>query len=239
MKQVELLALGGLALLLLGGKRKVHGVVIPLDDELVQIRPPGFKPKAPPAASLEDELAAQDEGAPLKERAPYVPPPATRSDTASPPAMTDELFASVAADASLPPSTAANVPPTQKEATSPLPSPARTAPAAPVGTTEGPTDNVSPVLQPRPQGPQIPVGYDPAKARAGASAIASHLAKKGPANYSHEQLKIWQRQAALTPDGVYGGSSRGALIAFGVTNPPRPFFKPVATIPYVPPEQRT
>jgi hypothetical protein len=65
------------------------------------------------------------------------------------------------------------------------------------------------------------------------------LAKKGPAGYSHEQLKIWQRQAALTPDGVYGGSTRGALIAFGVKDPPRPFFKPVATIPYVPPEQRT
>jgi peptidoglycan hydrolase-like protein with peptidoglycan-binding domain len=239
MKQGELLALGGLALLLLGGKRKVvHGTVTPLDDELVQIRPPGFKPKTPPA-SLEDELAAQDEGAPLEERAPYVPPPATRSDTASPPAMTDELFASVAADASLPPSTAANVPPTQKEATSPLPSPARTAPAAPVGTTEGPTDNVSPLLQPSPRGPQIPAGYDPAKAKAGAAAIASYLAKKGPAGYSREQLKTWQRHAALTPDGVYGGSTRGALIAYGVKNPPRPFFQPVATIPYVPPEQRT
>jgi hypothetical protein len=239
MKQVELLALGGLALLLLGGKRKVHGVVIPLDDELVQIRPPGYKPKAPPA-SLEDELAAQDEGAPLEERPAYVPPTSTRPDTATPPAMTDELFASVAADASLPPSTAANVPPTQKESTPFQPSPARpTAPAAPTGTTEGPTNNVSPVLQPRPQGPQIPAGYDPAKARAGAPAIASHLAKKGPAGYSHEQLKIWQRQAALTPDGVYGGSTRGALIAFGVKSPPRPFFQPVATIPYVPPEQRT
>jgi hypothetical protein len=238
MKPIELAALAGLAFVLLQ-KRSPRGIVIPLDDELVQIRPP--KKKAAPG-SLEDELAAQDEGSgPLEERTPYVPPPATRSDTASPPAMTDELFASVAADASLPPSTAANVPPTQKESTPFLPAPARpTAPAtAPTGTTEGPTDNVSPLLQPRPQGPQIPAGYDPAKARAGAAAIASHLAKKGPAGYSHEQLKIWQRQAALTPDGVYGGSTRGALIAFGVTNPPRPFFKPVATIPYVPPEQRT
>jgi hypothetical protein len=239
MKQGELLALGGLALLLLGGKKRPRGIVIPLDDELVQIRPPGYKPKAPPA-SLEDELAAQDEGPPLEERAPYVPAASTRPDTASPPAMTDELFASVAADASLPPSTAANVPPTQKEATSPLPSPARpTAPAAPTGTTEGPTSNVSPMLQPTPQGPQIPAGYDPAKARTGASAIASYLAKKGPAGYSREQLRTWQRHAALTPDGVYGGSTRGALIAFGVKNPPRPFFQPVATIPYVPPEQRT
>jgi hypothetical protein len=109
---------------------------------------------------------------------------------------------------------------------------AKKSPAKPAGGVKA-----SPELEPNRGSP--PAGYDPQKARAQARAIAAHLAKKGPASYSHQLLKTWQRQAALNPDGLYGGSSRGALIYFGVKDPPRPFFKPVATLPYVPPEQRT
>lgn len=99
-----------------------------------------------------------------------------------------------------------------------------------------PSVKASPVLEPN-RG-SSPAGYDPVKARARARAIAAHLAKKGPSSYSHAELQTWQRQAGLTADGKYGGSSRGALIYFGVKDPPRPFFAPVATLPYVPPEQR-
>jgi hypothetical protein len=258
MNSTTLIAIGALAFLMMGGKKKprvVHGTVTPIDDELMEIRP-GKPPTRP--ASLEDELAEQD-----------APPPASSStSTSSPPAAsvaprpaatvpgntTDELFAASAAQAAQMPPAAVQVAPTQKEATPfrpppPLPTVPAAAPARPMGPmvdvevpinrVNATTNNVSPVLQPKSQGPQIPAGYDPAKAKAGASAIASHLAKKGPSGYSHPQLAIWQKQAALAPDGIYGGSTRGALIAFGVKDPPRPFFKPVATIPYVPPEQRT
>jgi hypothetical protein len=94
----------------------------------------------------------------------------------------------------------------------------------------------SPELEPN-RG-SLPTGYNPTSARSRAQAMAAHLAKKGPANYSHPELRSWQTQAGLHADGLYGGSSRGALIYFGVKDPPRPFFKPVATLPYVPPEQR-
>lgn len=261
MNSTTLIALGALAFLMMGGKKKprvVHGTVTPIDDELMEIRP-GKPPQRP--ASLEDELAEQDAPPPPAASSPAATstssPAAPRPAATLPGNTTDELYAATAAQAALMPPAAVQVAPTQKEATPfrpppPLPTvPAATpaaAPARPMGPmvdVEVPinrvnaTPNVSPVLQPKSQGPQIPAGYDPAKAKAGASAIASHLAKKGPAGYSHPQLAVWQKQAALAPDGIYGGSTRGALIAYGVTNPPRPFFKPVATIPYVPPEQRT
>jgi len=95
----------------------------------------------------------------------------------------------------------------------------------------------SPVLETN-RGAPTPPGYDPAKAKSRARALAAHLAKKGPAGYSRSEVKSWQQQAGLTPDGLYGGSSRGALIHFGVADPPRAFFAPIATLPYVPPEQR-
>jgi hypothetical protein len=254
MNSTTLIALGGLALLMMGGKKKtkpreVHGTVTPLDDELMQVVP-GKAPFRP--ASLEDELAEQDAPPPAPSS-----PPAARPATTAPGDNSAELYAATAAQAAQMPPAAVQVAPTQKEATPfrpppPLPTvPAATpaAPARPMGPmvdvevpinrVNATTNNVSPVLQPKSQGPQIPAGYDPAKAKAGASAIASHLAKKGPAGYSHPQLAVWQKQAALAPDGIYGGSTRGALIAYGVKDPPRPFFKPVATIPYVPPEQRT
>lgn len=260
MNSTTLIALGALAFLMMGGKKKprvVHGTVTPLDDEMMQIRP-GKPPMRP--ASLEDELAEQDAPPPAapsssSTSASAAPSSSSTSSSAAPYRnATDELFAATAAQAAQMPPAAVQVAPTQKEATPfrpppPLPAAPAPAPARPMGPmvdvevpinrVNATTNNVSPVLQPKSQGPQIPAGYDPAKAKAGASAIASHLAKKGPAGYSHPQLAIWQKQAALAPDGIYGGSTRGALIAYGVANPPRPFFKPVATIPYVPPEQRT
>jgi hypothetical protein len=105
-------------------------------------------------------------------------------------------------------------------------------PASPAGTVKA-----APVLESHNRG-STPAGYDPVKARSRARALAAYLAKKGPAGYSHDELKSWQLQAAITPDGKYGGSARGALIFYGVKDPPRPFFAPVATLPYIPPEKR-
>lgn len=123
--------------------------------------------------------------------------------------------------------------PTAKRGPTPLPSlvPAQTTPAQ-----GAPAVKASPELEPH-RG-SLPAGYDPAKARARARAIAAHLAKKGPASYSRVELRTWQTHAGLRADGLYGGSSRGALVYYGVSDPPRPFSAPVATLPYVPPEQR-
>lgn len=68
--------------------------------------------------------------------------------------------------------------------------------------------------------------------------MAAHLATKGPASYSRSQLAIWQRHAGEKADGLYGGTTRGALIYYGVKDPPRPFFKPTNTVTYKPPEKR-
>jgi hypothetical protein len=45
----------------------------------------------------------------------------------------------------------------------------------------------------------------------------------------------FQVQAGLTPDRIYGGRTRGALLYYGGTDAPEPFFKPTETIPYQPP----
>lgn len=84
------------------------------------------------------------------------------------------------------------------------------------------------------QTPSIPDGYDPTTARKGARSVANNLAR-GIANYSRPLLKQWQKQAGLKPDGIYGGATRGALLHYGAKDPPRPFFPPTNTIPYVPP----
>lgn len=91
----------------------------------------------------------------------------------------------------------------------------------------------SPELEPR-HG-RTPPGYAPDKARASAREIAALLAKKGPKAYDHHKLFVWQTWAGLRPDGEYGGSTRGALVFFGVPDPPRPFSAPYATLPYAPP----
>lgn len=82
---------------------------------------------------------------------------------------------------------------------------------------------------------QAPDGYDPDKARRTAPALAEHLRRKAR-DYDRRLAKAWQTAAALDADGIYGGATRGALIHYGVRNPPRALFKPTATIPYTPPE---
>lgn len=118
----------------------------------------------------------------------------------------------------------------KKRAAATQKAPPKTGPQRPPGTV-----SASPELEPH-HGPTLPAGYDPAKARARAPVIAAHLAARGPKAYSRSELKAWQRLAHVRADGEYGGSTRGALVFYGVPNPPRPFVPPVATLPYQPPE---
>jgi peptidoglycan hydrolase-like protein with peptidoglycan-binding domain len=91
---------------------------------------------------------------------------------------------------------------------------------------------------PRADTPTLPAGYDPARARAMARSVANHLANRKIAGYARELVREFQRACGITADGIYGGHTRGALIYFGASNPPRPFFVPTDTLPYVPPEMR-
>jgi hypothetical protein len=97
------------------------------------------------------------------------------------------------------------------------------------------TVSASPELEPH-HGPTLPPGYNPGMARAQAPAMAAHLARKGPRAYSRAKLEAWQRFAGLRVDGGYAGSTRGALVFYGVDDPPRPYGEPIATLPYHPPD---
>lgn len=112
----------------------------------------------------------------------------------------------------------------------PMSAPATSPPGGSLVSTSSPT-----APQPATSTPSIPDGYDPVAARKAARSTANHLSTRGRAGYSRPLLKQWQRQAGLTPDGIYGGATRGALLYYGVSDPPQAFFKPVATIPYAPP----
>jgi hypothetical protein len=84
------------------------------------------------------------------------------------------------------------------------------------------------------QGPKPPPGFDRATAARTAQKVAQHLSDKGRDHYDRRKispalptggvLAAWQRAAGITPDGVYGRGSYAALKAYGVKNPPKPFF---------------
>ncbi len=125
----------------------------------------------------------------------------------------------------------------------PAPKPAkrtkRTKPhkAAPLPSkvTDDPKADAAPYELPPTPDRTLPDGYDPAKARKTAPALADHLKRK-VYDYDRRLVRAWQTAAALEPDGIYGGATRGALIHYGVASPPKALFKPTQTIPYTPPE---
>lgn len=77
-----------------------------------------------------------------------------------------------------------------------------------------------------------PKGFDPVTAKKLAPQVNTDLVNKGRDKYSHALLRSFQVAAGIAADGLYGGGARGALIFYGVKNPPAPFFKPTATAPY-------
>lgn len=56
-------------------------------------------------------------------------------------------------------------------------------------------------------------------------------------NYNRSVLRGFQEAAFLAADGIYGPASRGALIFFGVDNPPAALYDPrgIRTTTYIPP----
>lgn len=108
----------------------------------------------------------------------------------------------------------------------PIPPPvAAVAPPPDTAAPAAPQSSAKPFQQP-------PAGYDPAKARKMAKQVTANLDSKQRAGYSRPLLKEFQLAAGLEADGIYGGGSRGALIAYGIARPPQPFFKPTETAPY-------
>ena len=106
-------------------------------------------------------------------------------------------------------------PPTPQPAPAPTPQPAPATTPQPAPAT---TPQPAPVTTPTPQ------DFNPSEASRLASAIASNIRTKRY-SYNRRGLAVFQRAAGLTPDGLYGGKSAGALVFYGVSPPPRPLFK--------------
>lgn len=75
-------------------------------------------------------------------------------------------------------------------------------------------------------------GFAPVSALALAPSVAKDLQTAGRNKYNRALLKRFQGYAGIPADGIYGGGSRGALIFYGISNPPAPFFKPTTTATY-------
>lgn len=84
-----------------------------------------------------------------------------------------------------------------------------------------------------------PQGYDPILAKTLAAQVEADLRasiqKNKRYDYNRDLMKRFQIAAGLTPDGIYGGGTRGAMLYYGRTRAPSPLFKPTNTIPYTPP----
>lgn len=114
-------------------------------------------------------------------------------------------------------------------ATAPVPVPmSAVVPAAP--PAPGPAPPPAPPPPPDPsEGP--PAGFNVATARRLAKQVANNITNK-KYDYSRQLLRDFQRAAGLTADGIYGGTTHGALIALGVPRPPSALFKPTESVPY-------
>ncbi len=99
-----------------------------------------------------------------------------------------------------------------------------------------------PKPDPMPTPVDIPPGYDPGVARTLAGQIETHLRQriaehgnKARWHYDRNMMRRFQAAAGISPDGLYGGQSRGALIFYGAARAPGAFFDPKETILYVQP----
>lgn len=118
--------------------------------------------------------------------------------------------------------------PTRAEVATPAPSPVTYQPEAP---TVQPQSMAELRVTPVDDSSDLPDGFNPQVAKQTANAVAVNITTRGY-SYSRDGLRAWQRAAGLTPDGVYGGGTRGALLFYGVPNPPRPLFAPTTTAGY-------
>ncbi|UJR87307.1 MULTISPECIES: peptidoglycan-binding domain-containing protein [Sandaracinus] len=167
----------------------------------------------------------------------------------SPPPPGSAAPASSSMSADLPPaSPATDVSPSRSTTASPAPpaSPAA-APAPPAAEPPRRTDHRAPApsstsepsrpdAEARRQNVNAPggAGVDLALARRLAPQMGAEIARQGFV-YSRQKLQRFQRAAGLQADGLYGGTTRGALVYFGVRNAPAPLFAPRETVSYQPP----
>lgn len=116
-------------------------------------------------------------------------------------------------------------------ASAPVPVPIPTpGPPAPSPSELGP--ELAPAPPPPPDGGDgPPAGFNVPTARRLAKQVANNITNK-KYDYSRQLLRDFQRAAGLTADGLYGGTTHGALIALGVPRPPSALFKPTASVPY-------
>jgi murein L,D-transpeptidase YcbB/YkuD len=111
-------------------------------------------------------------------------------------------------------------------------------PAATAAHPATPSPAPVPVHEPPPAPPGTSTSLDVTKAKALAAQVVANMRRLSKAqryDYDRNTLKAFQLAAGLKPDGVYGGTTRGALIYFGQANAPKPLFAPTNTIPYQPP----
>ena len=105
-------------------------------------------------------------------------------------------------------------------------------PATPAAAT--PAVPVTPAAQPVPAAPAPALpGLNLSLASQLAPVVESNLIVQ-KANYDHALLKKFQSAAGLTVDGLYGGSSAGALRYFLHRAPPKALFAPLTEKPYAP-----
>ncbi len=202
----------------------------------VEVKPPPVAPKPPPdtSASLPTPKApvvvpvAPVVTAPVVER-PILPLPVAAAPKVAEP---------VKAPVEVTPPPAPPTPPPDSVAT--LPTPAPTASTSPVERNWGPTIDVPvgdkyaeaaakaatavPAMPSQPSGTQPPAGFDGTLASSLAPGLAQHIATKGY-DFDRTRLKTFQTAAGLTPDGVYGNDSWGALLYF-TSDAPKALYKP-------------
>ena len=135
--------------------------------------------------------------------------------------------------------------PAASTVTPPPPPPAPSTPAAPytpavpetpAAPPPGAVATPEPVTSPTTEAPPTPATastYNPTRARSLASRVAENIRSRGY-SYNRADVRSFQEAAGLTADGIYGGTTRAALVHFGVRRPPSALFAPT-TGTYTPP----
>jgi murein L,D-transpeptidase YcbB/YkuD len=80
----------------------------------------------------------------------------------------------------------------------------------------------------------VPTGYNPTLARTLARQVVTDVRSKSY-NYNRTLVSQFQAAAGIKVDGIYGGSTVGAMKYFGADRAPKALFAPYGEVPYTPP----
>lgn len=111
--------------------------------------------------------------------------------------------------------------PVTKPVQPPAPKPAPAPIARPVNVTPRPLPSGAGAYQPKPvPAPisQFPAGYDRAAAAKNAPAMSANIRAK-KYDYNRPALKVWQQQAGIAQDGLYGPQTAATLRSYDKTAP--------------------